>query len=79
MSAMIDIGHPCPPATDGEIAATNISPHVRFDCDRAEANARAVNPDIQYLRVSAESGAGLDTRYDWLRSMRADLALPVAS
>jgi len=24
MSAMIDIGHPCPPATDGEIAAINL-------------------------------------------------------
>jgi len=79
MSAMIDIGHPCLPATDGEIAAINLSPHVRFDCDRTEANARSVNRDLQCLRVSAESGAGLDRWHHGRRSMRAELALPVAS
>ncbi len=57
----------------------DLLPHVRFDADRAEANARSVNPDIQCLRVSSESGAGLDAWYDWLRSMRAQIALRVAS
>jgi hypothetical protein len=79
MSAMIDIGHPCPPASDGEIAAINLSFDVRFDCDRAEANARSVNRDIQCPRVSAESGAGLDGWYHWRCSMDAELALRVAT
>jgi hypothetical protein len=79
MSAMIDIGHACPPATDGEIAAINLSPHVRFDCDLAEATARAVNRDIQCLRVLAEWGAGLDRWYHWRCSMGAELALRVAT
>ena len=61
------------------LTKTDLAPHVRFDADRAEHNARAVNPQIQCLRVSAESGAGLDGWYAWLRSMRAELSLQVAS
>jgi hypothetical protein len=61
MSAMIDIGHPCRPRPYGEIAAINLSPHVRFDCDRTEAIARSVNTDIHYPRVSA--GVRCRTRY----------------
>jgi hydrogenase nickel incorporation protein HypB len=33
----------------------------------AIANARAVNPGIAVVRVSARSGEGLDGWYDWLR------------
>jgi hydrogenase nickel incorporation protein HypB len=49
----------------------DLLPHVDFDVDVAVANARAVNPDIVVLRVSARSGEGLDTWYDWLRGERA--------
>lgn len=45
--------------------------HVDFDVEAAIANARAVNPDIKVLRVSARSGEGLETWYDWLRQERA--------
>jgi hydrogenase nickel incorporation protein HypB len=44
--------------------------HVDFDVEAAIANARAVNPDIKVLRVSARSGEGLDAWYDWLREER---------
>jgi hydrogenase nickel incorporation protein HypB len=53
----------------------DLLPHVRFDAERAEANARSVNPAIQCLRLSAESGAGLAAWFDWLRMMRADVAM----
>ena len=49
----------------------DLLPHVDFDVDAAIANARAVNPDIIVLRVSARSGEGLDAWYDWLRGERA--------
>jgi hydrogenase nickel incorporation protein HypB len=49
----------------------DLLPHVDFDVDAAVANARAVNPDMAVLRVSARSGEGLDTWYDWLRGERA--------
>jgi hydrogenase nickel incorporation protein HypB len=41
--------------------------HVDFDVERAIGNARAVNPGVQALRVSARSGEGLDAWYRWLR------------
>jgi hydrogenase nickel incorporation protein HypB len=45
----------------------DLLPHVDFDVEAANANARAVNPDILVLPVSARSGEGLDAWYDWLR------------
>jgi hydrogenase nickel incorporation protein HypB len=49
----------------------DLLPHVDFDVEAAIENARAVNPDITVLRVSARSGEGLDTWYDWLRREHA--------
>jgi hydrogenase nickel incorporation protein HypB len=45
----------------------DLLPHVRFDVDRCIAYAREVNPDIEVLRVSAETGAGIEAWYQWLR------------
>ena len=45
----------------------DLLPYVRFDVDRCIGHARAANPDIEVLRVSAETGAGIDGWYDWLR------------
>jgi hydrogenase nickel incorporation protein HypB len=49
----------------------DLLPHLDFDIAAAEANARAVNPAASLLRVSARSGEGLDTWYEWLRRERA--------
>ncbi len=46
----------------------DLLPHVRFDVAQVIANALRVNPDITVLQVSAESGEGMDTWLDWLRS-----------
>ncbi|MEZ5829696.1 MAG: hydrogenase nickel incorporation protein HypB [Dongiaceae bacterium] len=46
----------------------DLLPHVDFDVAQAIDNARAVNPDITVLRVSARSGEGLSAWYDWLRA-----------
>ena len=42
----------------------DLLPHLDFDADLCEANARRVNPAIRVLRVSAKSGEGMD---EWLR------------
>jgi len=49
----------------------DLLPHVDFDVDRAIENARAVNPDIAVLQVSARTGEGLQAWYGWLREQRA--------
>jgi hydrogenase nickel incorporation protein HypB len=53
------------------LTKTDLLPHLRFDADRAEANARATNPLIRCLRVSIESGDGLDDWYAALRALRS--------
>jgi hydrogenase nickel incorporation protein HypB len=45
----------------------DLLPHVRFDTDRCIAYAREVNPTIEVLCVSAETGKGLDAWYRWIR------------
>ncbi len=45
----------------------DLLPHLRFDVERCIAYARQVNPDIEVLRVSAETGEGMDAWYAWLR------------
>ena len=42
----------------------DLLPHLDFDADLVEENARRVNPAIAVLRVSARTGEGMDA---WLR------------
>jgi hydrogenase nickel incorporation protein HypB len=45
----------------------DLLPHLAFDADLCEANARRINPGIQVLRVSATRGEGFDAWLDWVR------------
>ncbi len=54
------------------ITKIDLLPYVPFDADRAEENARRVNPNIRVLRVSATTGEGMDRWFKWLN---AELAL----
>ena len=54
----------------------DLLPYVRFDIDRCIANAREVNPSVQILRLSAETGEGMDDWYDWLRRAAASAREP---
>ena len=47
----------------------DLLPHLRFDVDRCIGYARQVNPSINVMLVSAETGAGMDAWYDWLREI----------
>jgi hydrogenase nickel incorporation protein HypB len=50
---------------------TDLLPYVDFDADRLTADARAVNPDVRVLPVSARTGENLDAWFDWLRAEAA--------
>ncbi len=44
----------------------DLLPYVNFDVERCCAYARQVNPEIEIFQVSAVTGAGLETWYNWL-------------
>ncbi len=49
----------------------DLLPHLSFDVALAEANARRVNPDIEIIRISATSGAGMADWLAWLAAVHA--------
>ena len=44
----------------------DLLPHLDFDADLAEANARRVNPGLTVFRVSATRGEGMSGWVDWI-------------
>jgi hydrogenase nickel incorporation protein HypB len=44
----------------------DLLPYVSFDMDQCIAYARRVNPRLSVLKLSATSGEGMDTWYDWI-------------
>jgi hydrogenase nickel incorporation protein HypB len=40
--------------------------HLSFDVDRCVEFARRINPKLEILQVSAQSGDGLEAWYRWL-------------
>jgi hydrogenase nickel incorporation protein HypB len=53
------------------LTKTDLLPHVPFDIEAAEANAREVNPGIEILRVSCTSDEGMDAWRAWIAKRRA--------
>ena len=45
---------------------TDLLPYVDFDVQRLVRDARALNPRIEVLALSARTGAGLDAWHAWL-------------
>jgi hydrogenase nickel incorporation protein HypB len=52
----------------------DLLPHLDFNVDLAIANARQVNPDLEFFLTSARSGEGLDRWFEFLRERVAALA-----
>jgi len=48
------------------LSKIDLLPHVDFDVDHCIEHARAINPEIAVLQVSARSGEGMDRWIDWL-------------
>jgi hydrogenase nickel incorporation protein HypB len=40
--------------------------HIEFDLNRVLTDIRAVNPNAKIFQVSATTGEGMQTWYDWL-------------
>lgn len=49
----------------------DLLPYVRFDVERCLDRARQVNPELEILLLSAETGQGMPAWYDWLSARRA--------
>ena len=48
---------------------TDLLPYVDFDVERLSRDARAINPDVEVLPVSARTGDNLDSWYAWLEEL----------
>ena len=44
----------------------DLLPHLKFDLNLCIANARKVNSKIEVIQISAASGEGLKSWYDWI-------------
>ena len=50
------------------ITKCDLLPYVDFSVERCADYARAVNPDLEVLQVSARTGEGLDAWLEWVRT-----------
>src|SRR5262245_39109287 len=55
----------------------DLLPYVDFDLDKCAGYARSVNPGVNILRLSATTGEGVQSWYDWIAS-QADRSANVA-
>jgi len=46
----------------------DLLPYLSFDVDKCIEYARRVNPGIKVLKVSATSGEGMDSWYQWVKA-----------
>lgn len=52
------------------INKSDLLPYVDFHTDALINNARAVNPSLEFLLVSATKGEGLSSWYDWISAQK---------
>ncbi|MFW6296194.1 MAG: hydrogenase nickel incorporation protein HypB [Halothece sp.] len=50
------------------ITKMDLAPYLEIDCDRIEANIRQMNPNVTIIPVSAKTGEGLDTWFNWVQT-----------
>ena len=76
--ADVPVRHPqvLRPAALALLTKIDLLPHVRFDVARFMRLARAVNPRLTVLPVSATRGDGLGRWYAWLRAARLGACTP---
>nr|WP_246695627.1 hydrogenase nickel incorporation protein HypB [Methylocystis rosea] len=46
----------------------DLLPYLDFSMERSKENILRVNPDAEVIEVSAKTGAGMQTLYDWVRA-----------
>jgi hydrogenase nickel incorporation protein HypB len=50
------------------ITKIDLAPYLDIEIERIAANVRQLNPHVQIILVSAQSGEGLEGWFDWVRS-----------
>ena len=50
------------------LTKTDLLPYLDFDVEKCMDYARRINPRIKILQVSAKSGDGLQSWYDWVKA-----------
>ena len=50
------------------ITKTDLVPYLDIDLEQIKANVRQMNPQVIIIPVSAKTGEGLETWFDWVRS-----------
>jgi len=55
------------------VTKTDLLPHVPFDLAVAEGNARHIHPQMEIVRVSCTTGAGMPEWREWLDKHRAEV------
>lgn len=50
------------------ITKVDLAPYLDVDLSRIEANVREINPQVTIIAVSAKTGTGLETWFDWVRA-----------
>lgn len=48
------------------INKTDLLPYLKFDLEALKNYARQVNPTLEFIEVSATTGAGMEVWYEWL-------------
>jgi len=48
---------------------TDLLPHLDFDMERCERDARRLNPDLTWISVSVRTGDNLGAWFDWLGTL----------
>ncbi|KPK84006.1 MAG: hydrogenase nickel incorporation protein HypB [Bacteroides sp. SM23_62_1] len=52
------------------INKTDLLPYVDFDMDKARAYAQQINPQLQFIELSARTGEGMEKWYAWFRTYK---------
>ncbi len=52
------------------INKTDLLPYVDFDVEKASANARQLNPNLEIILLSARSGEGMQEWFDWISKQK---------
>lgn len=52
------------------INKTDLLPYLQFDIEKAKDYAKRANPNLIFFEVSATTGEGMNTWYNWLKEQR---------